>query len=343
MKKVLIDESLGQYRANLHCHTTISDGSKSPEEMKEFYKAHGYSAIAFTDHEAFLTHNDLTDDSFVALNGYELSVSDGWGPYSKCCHICFVALEPDNDIDVCYHRTQYLWGNAAGYRDKIKFDENQPDFVREYTAEGINRLIKRGRDGGFFVTYNHPTWSLEDYSNYMGYEGMNAMEIVNYGCVAAGYDDDNGHAYDDMLRGGKRIFCVATDDNHNGHPDSSPLCDSFGGCTVILAPRLGYRELTSALERGEFYAVSGTSTHRGPEIKSLVWEDGKVTIKTSAARNICLLTGSRGSQIKAANDGETITEATFSIAEHETYFRLTVTDREGYKSYTNAYFTDMLK
>ena len=98
MKKVLIDETLGQYRANLHCHTTISDGSKSPEEMKEFYKAHGYSAIAFTDHEAFLTHNDLTDDSFVALNGYELSVSDGWGPYSKCCHICFVALEPDNDL-----------------------------------------------------------------------------------------------------------------------------------------------------------------------------------------------------------------------------------------------------
>ena len=49
MKKVLIDESLGQYRANLHCHTTISDGSKTPEEMKEFYKAHGYSAIAFTD------------------------------------------------------------------------------------------------------------------------------------------------------------------------------------------------------------------------------------------------------------------------------------------------------
>ena len=41
--------------------------------MKEFYKAHGYSAIAFTDHEAFITHNDLTDDSFVALNGYELS------------------------------------------------------------------------------------------------------------------------------------------------------------------------------------------------------------------------------------------------------------------------------
>ena len=82
MKKVLIDESLGQYRANLHCHTTISDGSKSPEEMKEFYKAHGYSAIAFTDHEAFLTHNDLTDDSFVALNGYELPVSDSWGPYS---------------------------------------------------------------------------------------------------------------------------------------------------------------------------------------------------------------------------------------------------------------------
>ena len=66
MKKTLLTPSMGYYRANLHCHSTVSDGKKTPEELKEFYRSHGYSAVAFTDHQAFITHNDLTDDTFVA-------------------------------------------------------------------------------------------------------------------------------------------------------------------------------------------------------------------------------------------------------------------------------------
>ena len=29
------------YKANLHCHTTVSDGHYSPEDVKEYYKEHG--------------------------------------------------------------------------------------------------------------------------------------------------------------------------------------------------------------------------------------------------------------------------------------------------------------
>ena len=81
MKKILLNEALPFYRTNLHCHSTISDGKKTPEELKAYYKAHGYSAVAFTDHEAFIPHNDLTDDSFVALNAYELDASDPSGSH----------------------------------------------------------------------------------------------------------------------------------------------------------------------------------------------------------------------------------------------------------------------
>ena len=48
MKKNLLTPSMGYYRANLHCHSTVSDGKKTPEELKEFYRSHGYSAVAFT-------------------------------------------------------------------------------------------------------------------------------------------------------------------------------------------------------------------------------------------------------------------------------------------------------
>ena len=39
MKKYLLPESGNFYKANLHCHTTVSDGSMTPEEVKAHYMA----------------------------------------------------------------------------------------------------------------------------------------------------------------------------------------------------------------------------------------------------------------------------------------------------------------
>lgn len=48
MKKVLLDSTKNYYKANLHCHSTNSDGKLSPEEVKALYKANGYSIVAYT-------------------------------------------------------------------------------------------------------------------------------------------------------------------------------------------------------------------------------------------------------------------------------------------------------
>ena len=68
----------------------------------------------------------------------------------------------------------------------------------------------------------------------MNYHHMHAMEICNYGCVCAGFDEHNSRIYNDMLRQGKRLYCIATDDNHN-YPHTP---DSFGGFTMIKAEKL---------------------------------------------------------------------------------------------------------
>ena len=39
MKKYLLPENLTPYKANLHCHTTISDGVWTPEQVKEEYES----------------------------------------------------------------------------------------------------------------------------------------------------------------------------------------------------------------------------------------------------------------------------------------------------------------
>ena len=76
MKKHLLQENGSFYKANLHCHTTCSDGRLSPEEVKELYKKLGYSIVAYTDHEIIRTHNELSDDKFLAITSSEYSITD---------------------------------------------------------------------------------------------------------------------------------------------------------------------------------------------------------------------------------------------------------------------------
>ena len=332
MKKYLLPENGNFYKANLHSHSDISDGVLSPEEMKKHYMEQGYSIIAYTDHDVLIPHNDLTDENFLALNGYEVEINEFednerfW--FSKACHICLIALEPDNFKQVCFSGKNYLFGNALKYADKVEFYEDSANFVREYTPESISYIMKQGREKGFFVTYNHPGWSLEDYNDYTKYEHMSAMEICNYGACYCGYVDYNPRVYDDMLRSGKKIFCIAADDNHNGFPDS------FGGFIVIKADKLEYRTITKALEEGNFYAS------QGPEIKELWCEDGKMHVKCSAAYGIYFSSGIRWTHCTVANKGETLEYACCDISRlpKDTYVRVTITDHNGKHANSNAYF-----
>ena len=331
MRKYILPPTGGAYKANLHCHSTISDGRCSVEELKKQYMQKGYSIIAYTDHDVLVDHRDLCDENFLALNGYEMEVN---GPAGKTCHMCLIAKDQDNLTQVCYNKDKYIWGNALAFKPGLKF--YQDDYERKYTHEGICDMMKKGRDAGFFVTYNHPAWSLEDYTDYSGYEGMNAMEIWNTGCVYAGYDDYNPQVYDVLLRQGKRIFCTAADDNHNGRGFDSPHCDSFGGWVVIRCEKLEYKCVTDALEAGSFYASMG------PEIYDLYVEDGYVYVTTSPAHAINYMTGVRHTACERAHYGETVTKAKFAIKEGDRYFRIDVIDDYGRHANTNAVWIDTL-
>ena len=172
MRKYLLPETGNFYKANLHCHTTISDGHKTPEEIKEIYKNKGYSVVAYTDHAILIPHHkELSDDTFLALNGVELEINKKYDPpaWKKACHICYISLEPDNENTPAWDRSgKYLWGNTENYFNEVRYDETEPDFERVHSPECLSEMMGRlGRDKGYFVTYNHPTWSYEDYNDYM--------------------------------------------------------------------------------------------------------------------------------------------------------------------------------
>ena len=336
MKKYLLPKGGKFYKANLHCHSNISDGKLSPEQIKEAYVAQGYSVVAFTDHDIMIPHPELADENFIPLTGFEVELNEKDKPWklTKTCHICFIALDPDNVIQPCFDES-CLFGNAPNYKHLVKFDENEPPFIRRHTHESVNEIMQRCRDKGFFVTYNHPKWSLENYPDYIGYKNMHAMEIVNYACFNEGYIEYNPEVYDDLLKTGLRIFATATDDNHNNAPFESRYSDSFGGFTMIHAEKLDYKSITDSLLKGNFYASMG------PEIHELWYEDGKVTVICSDAVKIQLDSSCRARRVMYPNHpNQTVNMATFPISQNDTYFRITVTDKEGKHACTNAFFLD---
>ena len=330
--EILLGKKKNFYKANLHCHSTLSDGRRSVEELKAAYKEHGYSIVAFTDHEHIIDNSHLNDEEFLAITSCELAIKEFPEQSSlknmnmRVCHLNFYALDAHNTKTPCYSSIYDHYVNDNN-RDSVCFDG---EYERIYSPSGINDMIRIGRQNGFLVSYNHPSWSLEGALDYLHYEDLFAVEIYNHSCTVTGHPDDE-HVLADMLRAGKHIFCTAADDNHNKADFSSPLNDSFGGFVMINADALEYGRIMDALQAGDFYASTG------PKIYTLTRDENTVRIKVSPAKKIHMLTKGRRIERVLAEADSVLTEAEFTLREGDGYFRIRIEDEHGKRAYTQAY------
>lgn len=272
----LLPHGVNYYKTNLHTHTNITDAVLSPEQMKAAYKARGYSILALTDHNVIADHSYLNDEDFLMLTGAEFNVNEqpferGCG---KTCHMNFIAKRPDNLWQPFRYYKPYK-DVAQPYLEKAQID----DMPQVHDTESINNLIAEANRHGFLVMYNHPHWSLHDYTDYAGLKGLWALEHCNFGSSNYG-DRDNSTVYRDLLNQGNRLFPVGADDSHNEA--------KVGGAWIMLgAEQLEYGSVIKALEKGDFY----TST--GPEIFDLYLEDRILKIRCSDARWVSVSAGVR--------------------------------------------------
>ena len=332
---IYLDGSKKFYKANLHCHTTLSDGSATPDQIKEEYKSRGYSVVAFTDHEHIVDNSHLTDDSFLAITGSELGVPEhnrGWQnqkdkQYNRTIHLCIYSFDPHNVVTPYSCRERDKFGPEE-VRDSSTYDNQREK--RVYSTEGVNDLIRYVHENGFLISLNHPSWSLISAKDYLEYKGLDFIEIYNTGCVKMGHPKDE-KVFDDMLKSGMKIFCTATDDNHNRRGFTHPHSDSFGGWVMINAEKLEYSEIMNALKRGDFYASEG------PEIYSFTREGDTVTIKTSPVKKIFKQSDGRMASSVLAAEGEYLTEASFKVDENINLIRIRIEDEHGCCAYTQPY------
>ena len=280
------------YRANLHAHTTESDGDLSPAESAEFYRRAGYDVLAITDHDR-VTRVDARLPGLLLLSGVEL----GAGRSKQGTRFHIVGLDV---------RTPGPWTRRA-----------------EGAQEAVNAL----REDAGIVFVAHPYWSGLMAEDIAELEGPFAVEVYNTGCdleILRGFSMVH---WDDLLTLGHAHGALAVDDGHRGAVDHGLAW------TMIRAEELSAAAVREALLRGRYYASTG------PEILSLRIAGERVTVETSPAASIALVSQPEiGARVRA-KPGDSLRSAEFELPRAR-YCRVEVMDRDGKIAWSNPLLLD---
>ncbi|MBS7639459.1 MAG: hypothetical protein QW600_01140 [Candidatus Bathyarchaeia archaeon] len=162
-------------KGSIHCHSTMSDGLLSPDEVARFYGERGYNFLSITDHEKISCVK-----YFRGVYQFGVEVSRGKGRLNEPYHIVVLGVNDDAILKI-----------------------NDAQLLIDYV-----------NDSGGIAFIAHPYWSNLVYEDLAQLEGYIGIEIYNFGCdveVAKGY----GLAHwDSLLSSNRRVWGMAVDDSH---------------------------------------------------------------------------------------------------------------------------------
>lgn len=243
--------SYGQYKANLHTHSRISDGDHSTSTMVEAYYAKGYDILAMTDHSYLTPDWDLVRSGAVSperkneiqagadrggrsMTGIENTneqssvnhINTFWAPFNNVPHATMSAIigkaEELGGISHINHPGRYTGGSKQKDTASIAAS-NKPGMIQKYV------------------------------DLFMQYPSCVGLEIVNR---LDNHSKADRILWDNILKetmpAGRFVWGFANDDAHR-------LTDIGYSWNVLLMPSNHQAEIRKAMETGAFYAVSRVS------------------------------------------------------------------------------------
>ena len=131
-------------KIDLHMHTTVSDGTDTPEEILANVKEAGIELFSVTDHDAVkagpMIRDLLKAGDTIFLTGAEFSCKDEEGKY----HILGYGFDPDSEA------IRQLVDLGHGYRmDKVnaRLDFLRDEFNFVFPQEELNELLSMDNPG----------------------------------------------------------------------------------------------------------------------------------------------------------------------------------------------------
>ncbi len=165
------------FKANLHTHTTHSDGVYTPEEIIRLYSEAGYDVLAFTDHRASNPVSTYDGRGMTLISGMEVHPV---GPRGILWHL--LALGTPEDF------------------------RNNPDWNGQQAADAIRAA------GGIFFTA-HPYWCGFTSAEILSLQGSQGIEVFNTSTRYIG-KAFNMQLWDECLDSQAHYTALAVDDVH---------------------------------------------------------------------------------------------------------------------------------
>lgn len=290
-------------KGGLHCHTTRSDGSGTPEEVERYHAVHGYDFLALTDHRVYNRTDYAPDAGLLIIPGMEFDAGFDNDIGFRCFHT--VCLGPNDE--------------SNGFADGDRFESG-----RVHDQFDFQQYLDWIHSKGNITFYCHPEWSSTPARYFYKLIGEFAMEVWNSGCVMDNDMDVDAPYWDEMLGLGHKIWGVAVDDGH-------PMRQHCNGWVMVNAEK-SVKAVLDALVKGAFYSSCG------PEIKDFYVEDGVAHVECSPCSKIRFHADRHPTRIVKADDGEPITHAERDLRDDYSYIRATVVDVDGKMAWTNPIY-----
>lgn len=302
------------YKGNCHCHTTISDGKITPNDIVKAYKEKNYNFLMITDHNIYSNYDEFNQENFITIQGFE----------GNCENYHFIFF-PTTTVKPYEHLERVPNSKDCGINYK------------DLTIGDINEYVKNICSRGYTAMINHPYWSSIEANEIMQLENIFAVEIYNNGCNVSEDTAESIASWDWCLKKGKKMWAMATDDNHNTHGLNNKKSDSFGGWINVKAKSLSEKDIMASILNGSFYGS------QGPEIYDFYVENGYANIKCSKVEKIYMHSYTRGKlqynfYCHMSMDDMGITTHKIPLTGHESFVKIQIYDYNGKKAYSNPIY-----
>lgn len=297
-------------RGNIHAHSNWSDGDRPPRDVYVWYRNHGFSFVALTDHNTRAspqTFKALEKPTFVIIAGEELTMS--------------------------VQRTRV---HVNGLCTKKTIGGGKHPSIRSALVHAIEYVHAQGG----IALINHPNfdWALTA-NDIRDASGAELLEIYS-SHPDVPTDGDAEHPsqeaiWETLLDQGETIGSVAVDDAHYFNTDKlkavNPAKPGIGWIEVF-ASTLDRNVLCEALRTKQLYSSSGASLSR----IRVTADSFSVWPKEAGATVEFIGDGGKVFEKKErGKDGET----TYQLRGTERYVRARITLPDGKKAWTQAYRT----
>jgi len=211
------------YKAQMHCHTTNSDGNYDPIDLINKYKDAGYEILMITDHNFVTNGASYNVPGILCINGEEIT-------FDRHMNGFFLdhAIIPDENFNC---------------QDAI------------YSVQAQGGLIQLNHYCAGLLTPDEWEVSASEIMNLNN--GPDILEIFNTAQEALQTHDDKT-IWDSLLTAGKIVWGGADDDFHPAVLESIEFNHAWN---MIFLDSLTENNVYQAIKNGNFYASTGVEIY----------------------------------------------------------------------------------